>query len=136
MSNIQFPSITPIFRIYDIPKADAFYVDYLGFTIDWDHRFPPNEDGVPFPLYRQVSRGSLVLHLSEHHGDGSPGAHVRVKISAGGLAEFHAELESKKYGYMRPAIEDGPVPGLKEVRVIDPFGNRITFYEEQSEQSQ
>jgi len=28
----------------------------------------------------QVSGGNLVLHLSEHHGDGSPGANIRVEM--------------------------------------------------------
>lgn len=129
MSKPQFSSVTPIFRIFDVAKADAFYVDYLGFAKDWDHHFTL-DDGVQGPLYRQVSRAGFVLHLSEHHGDGSPGAHVRVAVGAGGLVGFHAELDAKKYAYLRPGIEDGPVPGLKEMQLTDPFGNRITFYEE------
>ncbi|OAA73896.1 glyoxalase/bleomycin resistance protein/dioxygenase [Cordyceps fumosorosea ARSEF 2679] len=132
-SNVQFSTVTPIFRIFDVAKADVFYVDYLGFQRDWDHRFTLDDGdgkGTQGPLYRQVSRGGLVLHLSEHHGDGSPGANVRVRVGAGGLAEYHAELAAKKYAYLRPAIEDGPVPGSKELQVTDPFGNRITFCED------
>ncbi|KAJ3472917.1 hypothetical protein NLG97_g10635 [Lecanicillium saksenae] len=136
MSDIQFASVTPIFRIFDIPKAEAFYVDYLGFRQDWEHRFTLDDKGTQGPLYRQVSRGSFVLHLSEHHGDGSPGANVRVKVQqaggggGGGLAAYLEELSKKDYAYLRPAIEEGPVPGSKELRVTDPFGNRITFVEE------
>lgn len=117
---IEFHSVTPILRIFDIAKADEFYQGFLGFKVDWDHRFDENT-----PLYRQISRGGLVLHLSEHHGDGSPGSNVRVAMS--GLVAYHAELQAKKYAYMNPGIEDGPAPGTKEVTVIDPFGNRITF---------
>lgn len=29
----------PIFRIFDVAKAREFYVDYLGMTVDWEHRF-------------------------------------------------------------------------------------------------
>lgn len=47
------------------PAFDAIPV---LFRVDWEHRFEPG-----FPLYLQVSRDGLVLHLSEHHGDGSPG---------------------------------------------------------------
>ena len=54
-------------------KAKEFYVDFLGFTIDWEHRF----EGVS-PVYMQVSRGNLVLHLSEHYGDCCPGSTVYV----------------------------------------------------------
>jgi len=55
--------VIPIMRIFDERRAREFYVDYLGFAVDWEHRF----DGQG-PLYMQVSRGALVLHLSEHHG--------------------------------------------------------------------
>ena len=55
--------VTPILRIFDEAKALEFYVDFLGFKVDWQHRFEAN-----FPLYLQVSLGECVLHLSEHHG--------------------------------------------------------------------
>jgi Glyoxalase superfamily protein len=53
-----------------------------------------------------ISRGDLILHLSEHHGDGSPGAHLRVTMR--GVAAFHRELASKKYRYMRPGLKTTP----------------------------
>ena len=46
---IQFMSVVPILRIFDIAKADEFYQGFLGFKVDWDHRFDDNA-----PLYRQV----------------------------------------------------------------------------------
>jgi Glyoxalase superfamily protein len=66
---------TPIFRIFDEGKAREFYVGFLGFSVDWEHRVEPNT-----PLYMQVSRGTCLLHLSEHHGDCCPGAAARVQI--------------------------------------------------------
>jgi catechol 2,3-dioxygenase-like lactoylglutathione lyase family enzyme len=42
----------PILRSYDEGKAREFYVDWLGFKVDWEHRFAPDT-----PLYMQVSRG-------------------------------------------------------------------------------
>ena len=56
---INFSGVVPILRIFDVAKADEFYQEFLGFSVDWDHRFDPNA-----PLYRQVSRGNLILHLS------------------------------------------------------------------------
>lgn len=41
----------PIFRIFDVAKAMEFYCGFLGFTLDWEHRFGDN-----FPLYCQVTR--------------------------------------------------------------------------------
>jgi hypothetical protein len=69
---VLFQQVIPILRIFDVAKADEFYLGFLGFGRDWDHRFDDNA-----PLYRQISRNGLVLHLSEHHGDGSPGARLR-----------------------------------------------------------
>ena len=118
---IAFGRVTPILRILDLAKADEFYLDFLGLTVDWDHRFDENA-----PLYRQVSRGDLILHLSEHHGDGTPGARVRVAMRD--VADFQAELLAKAYRYMRPGLERTPWKTL-ETGVIDPFGNHIRFYE-------
>jgi len=114
---IKFNWVIPILRIFDITKADEFYQEFLGFSVDWDHRFDPGA-----PLYRQISRGNLILHLSEHHGDGSPGARIRVMMQ--GVEEFHREISSKGYRYMRPGLESTPW-GTVETGVIDPFGNLI-----------
>ena len=119
---IQFHSTIPIFRIFDIDKAKEFYEDFLGFSTDWEHRFEAN-----FPVYKQISRDNLVFHLSEHHGDGSPGVYVRVTMN--GISAYHDELQSKQYKYMKPGLED-EAPGRRELSVIDPFGNRITFVED------
>lgn len=116
-----FHSIIPVLRIFDVGKAEEFYNAFLGFKIDWDHRF---ED--KFPLYRQLSRGGLVLHLSEHHGDCTPGSYIRIMVT--GIRDLHRELLAKKNEYMKPGIEKGPSEML-EVSVIDPFGNKLTFCE-------
>ena len=34
-----FGKTTPILRIFDEAKAREFYVDFLGFKVDWEHRF-------------------------------------------------------------------------------------------------
>src|SRR6267378_4487624 len=91
----------PILRIFSVDKAREFYVGFLGFTVDWEHRFDDRA-----PVYLQVSRGGLVLHLSEHHGDGTPGTAVFVETT--GLEAFHAEVSARNYGFMRPGIEDAP----------------------------
>jgi len=109
---ITFGTVIPILRIFDIAKTDEFYLGFLGFSVDWEHRFDANA-----PLYRQVSRGNLVLHLSEHHGDGSPGVEA-----------FTREIGSKGYRYMRPGLETTPW-GTLETGVIDPAGNMIRFFE-------
>lgn len=117
------PSI-PIFRIFDVDKAMEFYCGFLGFTLDWEHRFGDN-----FPLYCQVSREDMILHLSEHAGDASPGARAFVRIAD--AVALQAELAAKDYRYMKPGVNKAPW-GL-EVAVTDPFSNRITFCQQQGE---
>jgi len=118
---ISFDQVIPVLRIFDIAKADEFYLEFLGFSVDWDHRFDTNS-----PLYRQISRGALILHLSEHHGDGCPGARIRVMMQ--GVEAFQREISAKGYRYMRPGLETMPW-GTIETGVIDPFGNHIRFCE-------
>jgi uncharacterized glyoxalase superfamily protein PhnB len=110
---------TPILRIFDEHLAKQFYVDYLGFVIDWEHRF---EEGLP--LYMQVSRDNCALHLSEHHGDCSPGAAMRIETDD--IEGYHLELSKKVYKNARPSIEQTPW-NSKDMSIKDPFGNRLTF---------
>lgn len=111
----------PILRIFDVNKAKLFYLDFLGFDLDWEHQFDARS-----PYYLQVSRGKLVLHLSEHHGDGCPGTVVFVRMQ--GLEDYHREISGKNYGAMRPGIEAAPC-SARVMEVIDPFGNRLRFSE-------
>ena len=118
-----FLQTIPILRMFDVAKAKEFYVDFLGFAIDWEHRFEPE-----LPLYMQISRGNLVLHLSEHYGDGTPGSAVFVRM--GGVDEYHRELAAKRYNYYRPGVQTTPW-GSRCMDVKDPFGNRLSFDEKQ-----
>lgn len=116
---MTFAPATPILRIFDEARAREFYVRFLGFKIDWEHRFEPG-----LPLYLQVSRGGCVLHLSEHHGDCSPGAAMRIETAD--LDGLLGELLAKAYKFARPGIEETPW-GSRDLSVKDPFGNRLTF---------
>lgn len=110
----------PILRMFSVDKAYAFYLDFLGFKLDWEHRFEPD-----LPLYAQVHRDALVLHLSEHHGDGTPGTALFLPIED--IGAFHRELSVKHYGYARPGIEE--MPWGREMQIADPFGNMLRFCE-------
>lgn len=118
---VRLAAAVPVLRIFSLAKAREFYLDFLGFTVDWEHRFAPDS-----PVYLQVSRSGMTLHLSEHHGDGSPGTTVYIPMS--GIVEFHAELTAKRYPYARPGIEDEPWQA-RSVTVTDPFGNTLRFNE-------
>ncbi|KFZ28563.1 bleomycin resistance protein [Pseudidiomarina atlantica] len=117
---MQFKAI-PIIRIFDEAKAKEFYLEFLGMSLDWEHRF---EAG--FPIYMQVSRGDLVFHLSEHSGDCTPGSKTFVNTDE--LEALHHEITSRGYRYSRPEITAAPW-GDRVFEVVDPFSNRILFNE-------
>ncbi len=111
----------PVMRIYDYAKALEFYKDWLGFNVDWEHQ----PEGIP--VYMQISREGIVLHLSEHHGDGTPGTNVYVE-GIDNLRAYNKQLLDKEYKYMRPGIEPAFWnENILCMTVIDPFGNRIIF---------
>ena len=122
MGAIGFDQTIPILRVFAVDKAKEIYLDYLGFSLDWEHRFADD-----LPLYMQVSRGALRLHLSEHHGDACPGSTVFVRMR--GIEALHRELVAKVYRYLRPGVEQAPW-GARMMEVTDPFGNRIRFNED------
>ena len=109
----------PILRSFDEAKAKEFYVGFLGFKIVFEHRFEPDT-----PLYMGLTFGGMEIHLSEHHGDASPGTSIRFELDD--VDAFHSQLVAKKYKYARPGIQDQDW-GFREVSVSDPFGNRMVF---------
>jgi len=115
---MQLAPAIPILRIFSVDKAKEFYLDFLGFTLDWEHRFSPD-----LPLYAQIRRDGLILHLSEHHGDASPGSTIFARIDD--LRALERELQDKQYGYSRPEAET--VDWGLQMQIWDPFGNRLRF---------
>ena len=111
----------PILRIFDRAKAVEFYVDFLGFTLDWEHGGHADHS----PLYAQVSRGGARLHLSEHHGDASPGGAALIPVTD--IADLHSQLQGRDYDFARPGVRDEEWGRV--MVVIDPFHNRIVFHQ-------
>lgn len=114
----EFDAPVPILRMFDETKAREFYLAFLGFSVEFEHRFAAD-----LPLYLGICRDGLRLHLSEHHGDASPGATLFVPLR--NIGALHAELSAKGYRYGRPEIVQQDWGQILEVH--DPFGNRIRF---------
>jgi catechol 2,3-dioxygenase-like lactoylglutathione lyase family enzyme len=117
----SFERAIPVLRIFDLAKAKEFYVGFLGMAWDWEHRSAPD-----LPVFAQVSRGELMLFLSEHHGDGTPGTKLMLRMR--GLDDFRAALLATSYRHARPGIEPRPW-GWRDMEIADPFGNRLVFTE-------
>lgn len=73
---------------------------------------------------QQVSRDGCVLHLSEHHGDATPGSAVRIEISD--VRRLQRELADSPVYPLRIGL-DSETWG-DDLAVPDPFGNRIILH--------
>lgn len=115
----MFKSPTPILRSFNEAAARAFYIDFLGFKVEFEHRF-----GEDMPLYMGLRHGDCVLHITEHHGDATPGAALRIELpDVGG---FCKKLNAKRYKNARPGVQRQPW-GFDEMPIADPAGNRLIF---------
>lgn len=119
---MRVDAVLPVLRMHDVEVTKRFYVEWLGCTLDWQDG---QQDG---PLYLQVSRAGIVLHLSSHHDDGTPGSVVLIEMS--GVDALHAELTAHHYPFFNPAVE--PHPAGRGMQVIDPSSNRLRFFERAS----
>jgi len=113
---------TPVLRSFDEAKAREFYLDYLGFSVVFEHRFADD-----MPLYLGIIRDDVTLHLSEHHGDACPGATVRIQVTD--AMALLAELQGKNDRSVNPGLQDQSW-GSRELSVKDPFGNRLVFFQD------
>ncbi|MEM1080985.1 MAG: glyoxalase superfamily protein [Pseudomonadota bacterium] len=116
---MNFGPTAPVLRMFDVDRTRAFYLEFLGFSVEFEHRHAPE-----LPLYMGVTRAGCYLHLTEHHGDCTPGSAVRIQVDD--IDALHAELNGKDYGFAKPGIESMPW-GTRELYVMDPSGNRLTF---------
>lgn len=118
MAGEQLPSqrVMPTLRITSYEKSKAFYVDGLGFQIDWEHRFQPG-----FPVFMQVSRDGLACFLTEHKGDCPVGGLVHLYVPD--VDAWYAEFQSKGVPVQEPPNES--LQGLRDMTIIDPDGNKL-----------
>jgi uncharacterized glyoxalase superfamily protein PhnB len=114
---------TPILRSFDETRAKAFYIDFLGFELLFEHRFEPG-----LPLYMGLRKGDCALHLSEHYGDGTPGSALRIPVDD--VVGYMELLRAKNFGNARPGVPEETPWGSREITITDPAGNRLTFYTE------
>ena len=118
-----FARVTPVLRSFDEAKAREFYVDFLGFTVEFEHRFSDNA-----PLYIGLSHGSCFIHVSEHYGDASPGAQIRIECDD--VNALCKALRAKDYKHGKPGETGDKTPwGTLEITITDPFHNKLTFWQ-------
>lgn len=122
----RIESSIPVLRMLDEAKAKAFYIDFLGYTIDWEHRFRP--ESPESPLYLQIRNGASVFHLNGHANEDSPTSEVRIQVR--GVEAYCEWLGSRAKVAEKPEVVDPRYEGRKtDMNLYDPSGNLLTFWQ-------
>jgi extradiol dioxygenase family protein len=112
-----FTGVIPVLRMFDLKTTLRFYCEYLGCQVDWQ------EGEGDRPIYLHVSRDDLVLQLSSHHGDVTPGTALCIETQD--VESLHRELHAKNYPFLNPGLE--PHGSVLEMTLIDPASNLLRF---------
>jgi hypothetical protein len=115
-------SSIPVVRMLYEAKAKAFYVDFLGFEIEWVHRFSDTA-----PLYMQIRLGDSVIHLNGHAEEDAPITEVRIPVR--GIDAFCEHLRAKLMSGPKPSLVDPRYEGEgTDMNIYDPSGNLLVFW--------
>jgi hypothetical protein len=118
-SNFEFKAI-PTLGIKSYSEAVDFYVNLLRFKINWESRFEPSA-----PVYMQVSKNGLTLHLSENKRFKNPSI---VFVETKNIRKFHEMLKKNS---PRLNVQDIILTDWQtlQLEIEDPFGNLLRFNE-------
>ena len=116
----HFTRSVPVMLSLHEAKCREFYCNFLGFEIEFEHRFAPH-----MPVYLGLRRGPVELHLSPHRGDAKTGSAVFVWMT--GVDDYRRELTASGASFPVPEVVDQTWG--RELTVADPFGNRLRFCE-------
>ncbi len=124
----------PCLYIKSYEEAVRYYVDFLGFKIDFEWR---HEEG--FPVLMGVSRGEspgiadgeLALHLTEHK---EVPEGIGIGLDVEDVYVFYDDLKCRNPDALEAAggthhgteLVDQPW-GKTELHLLDPFGNHLNF---------
>jgi uncharacterized glyoxalase superfamily protein PhnB len=123
MPTIELKDVIPILDVRDVDTALRFYVERLGFQVDFRYQEDPSN-------YAGVRRGGVCLHMQWQHEDhfrnGTAGR-LRVRIVVDDPDALFEEYQAKGVVDERTQVRDTPW-GTREFGFRDLDGNGLTFY--------
>jgi catechol 2,3-dioxygenase-like lactoylglutathione lyase family enzyme len=111
--------LTPVLDVANAEASIQFYCDLLGFNEDWIHRFEAD-----LPAYACVSRGPLILHLSEIGGTQI----AKLFVQAPDVDAVYNEFRTS--GLKTEPPQSVPEIRLRRFNFDDRDGHNITFASE------
>lgn len=116
-------TVIPILRMTDSSTSLSFYINGLGFDVDWEHRHAPG-----LPVFAQLTRSTQSIFLTEHAEDCQVGGAVHFVV-----ADVDACYQAfKASGEVECSPPHNTAWKTRDLLVIDPDGNRLTFSTELS----
>jgi catechol 2,3-dioxygenase-like lactoylglutathione lyase family enzyme len=107
------------FGTTEYQRSKDFYLERLGFALEWEHRFEPG-----LPVFMSIARDGMQLYLTEHAGDCKIGGLVHFVIDD--VNAWHKEFEARGVRASDPPNDD---LGFLNMTVTDPDGNQLRFME-------
>jgi len=119
--------VIPALRVQSYQAALEFY-ERLGFQEQWTH---VHADGLP--VFASIALDGMEINLTEHAGDCQPGGlvHFYVDDVDALFAEFRA-----RGAQVERAPKNNLGPDIRDMLVVDPDGNRLSFLTVQGGDSQ
>jgi uncharacterized glyoxalase superfamily protein PhnB len=117
-------SLAPQFLVDDLPAAITYYIDQLGFKLDFVYE----------SFYASVSRDGFSIHLKcspktlADRAHRKQNEHLDVYVGVQGIETLFEELKSKGAQIIR-SLEDRPW-ACKDFSIEDPDGYILCFSEE------
>ncbi|SNY63542.1 bleomycin resistance protein [Stenotrophomonas sp. CC120223-11] len=111
-------TVIPQLRMRHADTTLPFYVQGLGFVVDWEHRFEPG-----FPLFAQLTRDGQTIFLTEHSGDCEVGGAVYFIVED--VDALHLAFSAAGVPIEQPPHDTEW--GSREMLLRDPDGNRLRF---------
>lgn len=117
-SNVpRFSSPRPAMRIDSYDAAVAHYIDWLGFTLDWEWREAEGQ-----PVIMSLSRDDFQFFLSEYQ-EYTAGTQIHLRVK--NLEAYAEELNERRPGAAEVTV--APPYEFPNMTIADPFGNTLHF---------
>ena len=120
MAERQLTAFAAVFTVADVGRALAFYIERLGFEVEFKMGDPPE--------YAIVDRDAVSLHLMPVERAPDTLGKASIYVFVANVDMLHRELVEHDCP-IEVAPEDFDY-GMREMSVRDPDGNRVTFGQE------
>lgn len=110
--------VVPALRVNSYAASMAFY-GRLGFVEQWTHQFEPH-----FPIFASIEMDGMQIYLTEHTGDCAFGGLVHFDLPD--VDAFYTRIVAAGVTVAEPPANNLG-PDLRDMLVVDPDGNRLSF---------